>query len=405
MKREFFASFGNKIILFFYFCIRNLLFVQRLNNQKMNNETIRFIDPDKNTAQFFSELRKRVDEYFREKKLSRHFNSEMVLKTIILLSAYVLPFAALLIFPLPFSVSLLLWIVMAFALAGIGMSVMHDANHGAYSKNSRVNYWLGHTLNLLGGSVFNWKMQHNLQHHTFTNIVNEDDDIADKLILRFSPHTEVKWYHKLQFVYAFLFYGIVTLYWAFLKDFLQFRSYIRDGVNKNNKQQNRVALLKLIFIKIAYSLVFIVLPLFVVKVPAGQWLYGFLLMHFIAGIVLTVIFQLAHTVEGTTHPLPNENYVIENNWAIHQLHTTVNFARKNKVLTWYLGGLNYQVEHHLFPTICHVHYPAISGIVKSTCEEYGVPYLENETFAQALLSHIRTLQRFGKMTSLNEVIA
>jgi linoleoyl-CoA desaturase len=128
-------------------------------------------------------------------------------------------------------------------------------------------------------------------------------------------------------------------------------------------------------------------------------------MQFIAGIILTTVFQLAHTVEGTTHPVPNENYTIENNWAIHQLNTTVNFSRSNKFVSWYVGGLNYQVEHHLFPNICHVHYPEISKIVKSTAEEYGIPYLENPTFMQALKSHLAMVVKFGKLPSLNEAIA
>lgn len=127
-------------------------------------------------------------------------------------------------------------------------------------------------------------------------------------------------------------------------------------------------------------------------------------MHFVAGIVLTVTFQLAHTVEGTSHPLPNEEGVIENNWAIHQMNTTVNFARHNKFISWYVGGLNFQVEHHLFPKISHMHYSEISEIVKSTAEEFGVPYLENKTLWQAIRSHIETLKRFGKLPDLNEAI-
>jgi linoleoyl-CoA desaturase len=281
---------------------------------------------------------------------------------------------------------------------------MHDANHGAYSSSHKVNYWLGHTLNLLGGSVFNWKLQHNLLHHTYTNIVHQDDDIDDKLVLRFSPHTEVKWYHKFQFIYAFFFYGILTLYWALLKDFIQFNLYTKEGVNKNTPEQNRSVYMKIVLSKIVYFLIFLVIPIAVFKVPALLWILGFLFMHFVSGIILTVIFQLAHTVEGTTHPLPNHDNVIENNWAIHQLNTTVNFSRKNKFLSWYLGGLNYQVEHHLFPTICHVHYPAVSEIVKSTCEEFNVPYLENESFGKALKSHINALKKFGNMPSLNEAI-
>lgn len=365
----------------------------------------RFANADKNQAEFFATLRKRVDSYFRDNNISKNYNASMVIKTIVLLSAYLVPFICILVFRPSFGISLLLWSVIGLALAGIGMSVMHDANHGAYSSSSKTNYWLGHTLNLLGGSVFNWKIQHNILHHTYTNIVGMDDDIDDKLIMRFSPHTNVKWYHKFQVVYAFLFYGILTIYWAVLKDFVQFQRYIKDGVNKSSKKENNRALLRIIISKVVYFSVILVLPIVVLKMPLAEYLCGYFLMQFIAGVVLTVIFQLAHTVEETTHPLPNENFTIENNWAIHQLNTTVNFSRKNKFISWYVGGLNFQVEHHLFPTICHVHYPAIAPIVKATAEEYGIPYLENDTFYQAFVSHVKTLQRFGRLPDINEAIA
>jgi linoleoyl-CoA desaturase len=132
---------------------------------------------------------------------------------------------------------------------------------------------------------------------------------------------------------------------------------------------------------------------------------GFITMHFIAGVILTVVFQLAHTVEGTTHPVPDETGTIENNWAVHQMNTTVNFSRQSRLISWYVGGLNFQVEHHLFPTICHVHYPEISEIVKTTAEEFGIPYLENRTFMDAVNSHIETLRRFGRLPDINEALA
>ena len=163
-------------------------------------------------------------------------------------------------------------------------------------------------------------------------------------------------------------------------------------------------LTKIIFEKITYFSILIVLPILIFNISAAQHIAGYVLMQFISGVVLTVIFQLAHTVEETSHPLPNENLIIENDWAIHQMNTTVNFARSNKLISWYVGGLNFQVEHHLFPTICHVHYPEIAHIVKATAEEFHVPYLENKTFGIALKSHIKTLQRFGKMPNLNEAI-
>lgn len=342
--------------------------------------------------------------YFKENNISKNYNSKMVIKTVVLLAAYLLPFAAFLIFQPSLGISLALWAFMGFALAGIGMSIMHDANHGSYSKNSKVNYWLGHTLNLLGGSVPNWKLQHNVLHHTYTNIVDMDDDIDDKIFFRFSPHNEPKWYHKFQFIYAFLFYGITTLYWVFIKDFVQYSRYLKEGVNKNNKKENVSLMLKMIISKVVYLLSVLVFPIFVLGIPASTVILSFLMMHFVAGVVLTVIFQLAHTVEDTTHPLPNESGTVENAWAIHQMNTTVNFAHHNKFLTWYIGGLNYQVEHHLFPSICHIHYPEIAPIVKATAEQYGIPYLENRTFWDALSSHVNTLIRFGRTTSLNEAI-
>lgn len=364
-------------------------------NQTKSFQEVRFIDNQKEKNIFFATLRKRVDGYFKENKLSKHHNKQMIIKTIILLSAYILPFIALLWFQPVIGISLGIWALMGFAKAGIGMSIMHDANHGAYSLSSKTNKWVGYTINLVGGSVFTWKLQHNFLHHTYTNIVNMDNDIDDKLVMRFSPHTKVKWYQKFQFIYSFFFYGLLTLYWTLAKDFVQFHKYTKEGVNKGTREQNKKVLIKIILSKIVYFLVFFVLPMVVLQMPVGEFILGYLLMQFIAGVVLTVIFQLAHTVEETSHPLPNENMNIENNWAIHQMNTTVNFSRKSKFISWYVGGLNFQVEHHLFPTICHVHYPEISHIVKTTAEEFGIPYLENKTFMGALRSHIRILQKFG----------
>jgi linoleoyl-CoA desaturase len=356
----------------------------------LNN--VRFGSKDRNV--FFATLRQRIAAYFSEAGISRHANTSMVIKTIVLLSGYILPFIFLLVFNPPAWLAMLCWGIMGFSFAGVGMSVMHDGNHGAYSASSRVNYWLGHTLNLCGASSFNWKLQHNFLHHTFTNVTHLDEDIDNKFILRFSPHAEIKSVHKYQWIYAIVLYGFLTLYWILVKDFVQFFRYKRIGVNKQSEAKNRITLLRIVLIKVIYFAVFFGLPLW-----AGMsfWLVlgGFFFMHLLAGIILTVIFQLAHTVDGTQHPLPDESGIIENDWAIHQLQTTVNFSRKNVFLTWYLGGLNYQVEHHLFPNICHVHYPRLAEIVKSTAEEFGIPYLENRSFAGALRSHFSLLKKLG----------
>lgn len=353
---------------------------------------IKFAPRERST--FHATLRKRVDAYFAENGLSRHANATLVIKTVVLIATYVLPFVALLAVQPSFGVSMALWFLMGLGLAGIGMSVMHDANHGAYSSNAKVNWWLGHTLNLCGGSAHNWKLQHNILHHTYTNITHVDEDIEDRLVLKFSPHTTRKWYHRFQFLYATFFYGLLTLYWVVAKDLVQFALFDRNGVDTGSPSEKKNVLLRIVLLKVIYFAVIMALP---IALGSTWWhvVTGFLLMHFTSGIVLTVVFQLAHTVEGTSHPLPDAAGEIDNDWAIHQVETTVDFSPGNRVLSWYVGGLNYQIEHHLFPRVAHVHYPALAPIVERTAKEYGITYRVNPTLWSALRSHYRMLQKLG----------
>jgi linoleoyl-CoA desaturase len=359
----------------------------------------RFVPKDKSA--FFSTLQKRVNEYFKDNNISRNANTTMVVKTVVMLSAFILPLLAIIFFPLNAWAVVSLYALMGFAMAGIGMSVMHDANHGAYSRNQTVNKWLGYTLNLAGGMVFNWKMQHNVLHHTYTNIHGMDDDIEEKLILRFSPHSETRRFHRLQFVYVFFFYAILTLYWVVAKDLVQYVKYRKNGVNRYSDKENRNYLISLFVLKAIYVVCIILLPIWMQEYSVGLIIGGFLVFHAIGGLVLGVVFQLAHSVVEADFPLPNNSNIIENEWAIHQMNTTVNFARENKFLSWYVGGLNYQVEHHLFPNICHVHYPEISEIVERTANEFNVPYLCAPTLKEAMSSHITMLKKFGHTFTLD----
>jgi linoleoyl-CoA desaturase len=329
----------------------------------------------------------------------------MIIKSVVLLLAYLLPIAFVFIYNPPFWIALLFWSMAGIALAGIGMSVMHDANHGAYSGNNTVNYIMGHTLNLLGGSVFNWKLQHNILHHTYTNIAGMDDDIQDRAAMRMSPHSEVKRIHRFQWLYATFFYGLMTLYWVMAKDVIQYYKYRNDGTMKGNKPKNAGTILLIISNKLLFFFIMFVVPVLFFHLVLWQVLIGFLVMHLFSGIILSYVFQLAHTVEGTSHPLPDENGTIENAWAIHQMNTTVNFSPGNRIISWYVGGLNYQIEHHLFPRICHVHYPKISSIVKETAREYNIPYMVNKTFLTALRSHFNALRNFGRLPKLDEIMA
>jgi linoleoyl-CoA desaturase len=274
---------------------------------------------------------------------------------------------------------------------------MHDANHGSYSRNATLNGILGFTINMLGGHSINWRIQHNVIHHTFTNVHNHDEDITPPGFMRFEPHAEKKWIHKLQFLYAWFFYGMMTIMWTTTKDFRQLARYNKNGLLAGMHTTYAKELSIIIASKVLYFIYMFLPFIFIKELTFWNWALGFVTIHYIAGFVLAAIFQPAHVVEETEFPVPNPEGNLENDWAVHQMKTTMNFATRDKVFSWLVGGLNFQVEHHLFPTICHVHYPKISEIVKKTAEEFNLPYNNKRTFVGALWSHEVMLWKLGRV--------
>ena len=180
---------------------------------------IKFANKDR--SKFFGVLRSNVDEYFKENNISKYANGSMVFKTAVMIFLYIAPLASLMIFHQETWQLVISFSIVGLAMAGIGMNVMHDANHNAYSSNPIVNKLVGYSLNMVGGTVFNWKLQHNILHHTYTNVYQMDDDIDDKLVFRFSPHSQLRKFHRFQHIYIFLFYSIMSLYWVTFKDLIQ----------------------------------------------------------------------------------------------------------------------------------------------------------------------------------------
>lgn len=309
---------------------------------------------------------------------------------------YFLPYALIVSGVITSSFLLILMVViMSLGLGGIGLSVMHDANHGAYSKRNWINSLLGYSLNLVGANSFSWKMQHNVLHHTYTNVHEEDEDISPRGVIRMSPHSDWKFIHKFQHIYAWFLYGLMTIIWMVLNDFKRLVRYHRNGLAKKHKANIAKEWIILIITKLVYVGYIFIIPVVFTDLSWWQILIGIFIMHYIAGFMLAIIFQPAHVIEGTEFPLPNEDHALENNWAIHQLLTTTNFGNKSRWFSWYVGGLNFQIEHHLFPNVCHVHYRKISGIVKATAHEFGIPYKSARTFLGALRGHARLLKQLG----------
>lgn len=358
----------------------------------MSTKKIRFAKPT--AIGFIDDVKGRVATYFEETGLSKHADWRMVLKTIILLGITVGSYLLIMSGMFTPWQMLGLAVLIGIGQAGIGFSVAHDALHGAYSSNAKVNAALGFTFDLLGANGYMWQITHNVIHHTYTNIPGIDEDLTVSPILRLSPEAPRFWYHRFQHLYAFFAYSLATINWLFMKDYQQFMK--RDLGPYQNKTHPRREVVKLIVTKLFVYTYSIVLPLLILDITWWQFLIGFFAMHLTAGVILGVIFQLAHVVEGPQFLAPDDEGRMEHAWLIHEMETTADFAHDNKVLSWYIGGLNYQIEHHLFPQVCSIHYPAISHIVKETAEEHGVPYHLQPSLMSAIGSHLGMLKQLGR---------
>ncbi|MFI2744466.1 fatty acid desaturase family protein [Zhouia sp. PK063] len=289
-----------------------------------------------------------------------------------------------------------LFIMSGLGMAGIGMGIMHDAIHGSYSKHKLVNKIMGATLNMIGASDQVWKLQHNVLHHSYTNIEDHDDDINVPFFLRFSPNTPYRKLHRFQVYYAWFFYGLSTMSWITAKDFVKLTHYYKEGYIKTKKAY-RHKLLKIIGWKVLYYSYALVLPIWLA--PFAPWLIvsAFVAMHFVTGLCITMVFQTAHVMPDANFPMPDQQGNLASDRVVHQIQTTCNFAPKSKVFSWLIGGLNYQIEHHLFPTVSHIHYKHIAGIVRHTAAEFGVTYTCYPTFYAAVKNHFKMLYLLGRM--------
>lgn len=369
-------------------------------SQTTNDVINRPIFSKRASSDFSKTVRNRVNNYFKANNISKHANKSMVGKTILMLTVFFAPLVFINIGAITSPWLLFaLYITSGIGMAGIGMGVMHDAIHGAYSKNQRVNKYLGYTMNLIGANATVWKIQHNVLHHTYTNIEGADDDINAPFFLRFSPNAKKNALHRFQHWYVWFFYGLSTISWVTAKDFIRLARYRKMGyLNKKNEFRDEV--MKIIGWKLLYYSYALIIPL--LMVPLAPWIIilAFLSMHFVTGLLISIIFQVAHIMPDTEFPLPDKDGVVEGDWFAHQLATTTNFAPRSRFFSWLIGGLNYQIEHHILPNICHVHYKKISNIVAETAREYGMPYNTKRTFVDAIRDHIRVLRSLGKLQTI-----
>lgn len=342
---------------------------------------------------FFNDLNKAVEQYFKEKGLKKTGNFSLYIKATILITLAVVTYVVLMIAGFNLTGILIFYCIFGIIQAGIGFNVMHDANHGSFSDRKWVNTLMGLTANMMGVNAWLWKQKHNIIHHTYTNINGMDNDIAKSPFLRMCPSQKQLKLHRYQFIYCVPLYALSS----FMMIGSDFTKYFGKA-NLLNKQQKMKPNEHIIFwvSKTIYFIMFILIPVyFLGLLPA---ILGFILMHFMLGLTLSIVFQLAHVVEAT-HFLDASGSVlhIDDEWALHQVQTTADFATHNRFISWFTGGLNFQVEHHIFPMISHVHYPAIHQILKTACKKFSIQLNNYPSMSSAVASHFRFMKKLGSI--------
>jgi len=343
-------------------------------------------------TEFWSVLRQRVDDYFAETGRPRRDCPQMYAKTAIIIGWFVASYVLLVFFASAWWQALPLTISLGLAMAAVGFNIQHDGGHHAYSNHAWINKLMAMTLDMLGGSSYGWDRKHNAIHHTYTNITGHDGDINLGVLGRLSPHQPRLGFHRLQHFYVWGLYGFLAIKWQLVDDFWYLFTGRMDQIHV--ARPKRWDLVVFIAGKVVFFTAAFVIPL--LFYPVWAVLLCYFAAAFVEGVTLSIVFQLAHAVEEADFPMPASGTGrIENDWAVHQVETTVDFARTDRLVSWFTGGLNFQIEHHLFPRICHVNYPAISKVVEETCSEFGIRYVVHETFLAGMASHFRWLRRMG----------
>ncbi len=348
---------------------------------------------------FYAVLRQRVAEHFRTTGADQtRGNYAMWLKSALILAVFAGSYVLLVFVVTSALHAVLLTILLGVIAALVGFNIQHDGGHQAYSAAPWRNRLAAATLDLIGASSYLWHWKHAVFHHGFSNIAGQDTDISVGRVLRLEPQQAHLPHHRWQHLYIWPLYGLMAVRWQLYDDF---REVVNGAIGPHRIPRPRgrelviFAIGKLLFIGLALILPMLFHPVWVVVL-----LYT--LSSYTLSLVLSIVFQLAHNTALCEFPLPPESTGrMAHSWAVHQVLTTADFSRRSRIVTWLCGGLNFQIEHHLFPQVCHVHYPALSPIVEATCREHGIAYREHPSFLSGLRAHFRWLRVMGQPAAVD----
>lgn len=339
----------------------------------------------------WEDLRRAAQDRFAEKELTQPGDWRLYVKSAILIPSAIIIYLCIFFAPIHGWMQLGLCALLGINFALIGFNVMHDAAHGSYSWKKWINYIMALTLEMMGNSGFMWRQKHNILHHTYTNVRGHDNDIDVGDLLRFSREQRLRKIHKYQHIYASVLYSLQYLQWVWYTDYKKYFTWKISGHTiRKAELKDHITFWSG---KVFHFVFMVIIPIYHFGVV--DFLIGYGVFAGVCGLIISFVFQLAHIVEGRDFPIPNENGVIDGSWARMQVETTSNFATNSTVANQLLGGLNFQIEHHLFPKISHVHYRMLSPVVEQVCKEYGIVY-SKPPLGRALRLHFHLLKKMGR---------
>jgi linoleoyl-CoA desaturase len=347
-----------------------------------------------NGGDFIRETRREVELYLAPRRTQLRGRLELYVKAFVAFGVLAASWVSLVLVRPGLLLGLLSLAGLSLGAILVGFCIQHDANHGAYFRTRRANHLMGWTADaLLGISSYAWRVKHNVAHHTYTNVDGYDDDINQTPFLRLMPTQKSHRWYRLQHLYIWPLYSVMVIRWQIGADAAAIvRGRIANSALHAPKRWDLAGLVvgKLLFLGWAIVIPLLVYPWWVVAL-------GYVGFTMLTSLVTATTFQLAHCVEEADFTTAEELEASKRVWAVHEVETTVDFCPRNSVLTWLLGGLNYQIEHHLFPRVAHTHYPRIAEIVRRNAVRHGVRYTVQPSLRAALRSHHRHVRALGRV--------
>ncbi len=347
--------------------------------------------PDLAVANSFPKvLRRRLDSFFADGKVSPKANPMMWAKIAIGLAVLVGCWTALYCFRPGAWTFVGLYLLGGIAQTFLLLNIAHDSNHNAISSHPWVNKTLNYVFDLCGISSYMWRILHHRGHHSCINLQGEDDALSGRGIFRFTPHEPRTPWQRFQHIYALFVYALFSLDYVFFRDFQCFFLPTHGYLKRTRHSVSEYVIL---FAGKGFYLTYmLVLPVLVLGKSPLLVAGAFLLVHLVVGLSVTLVFQTTHTIDSTYFPSSRDEF---DNGVYHIFATTADYATENPIVGWLAGGLNHHVAHHLCPYVCHTHYGELTRIVKETAAEFGVPYRQHPTMSRAIRHHLILLKQLG----------